>query len=318
MKLYSTIFLLFFYTTHFFAQSISGVVRDSVTKQSIEAVSFTMIDGKQSVLSDGFGNYHYTITDTSDKILVSCVGYQSVIIDLSGFLDKKQYLVNLSLIPHIEELKEIVVTNTSKGNYTLKKIGLRKNTAFSFLLQSGYEICTLIKTPYVQEQYVKSVILNIEKRLGRNPYLLNCYRINLYEYNVNVGKPGPKINVGDIIIFPENKNHALIIDVDSLMIPFPVKGLCVGIETIRLFDMPNDEESHDVSSSVRMKNYKSRDRIPAPLFSFAKSDDIEIQTWERNINEQANWEIARVKLVKDSSDKNLKINIQIKIKNDEK
>lgn len=318
MKLYCTLILSLFCVTNFFAQSICGVVRDSISKKPIEAVNFTMISGRQSVSANKLGKYQIMINDINDKLLVSCVGYQSIIIDLSNFLEKKDYLVNLSLIPHVEELKDIVITNISQGNYILKKIGLRKAVVLDFSVQFGHEVCTLVTTPYKEEQYLKKVLLSVEKRFNRD-YFLTHFKINFYEYDENHKKPGAKINIEDVIVFPENRSYDLIIDVNSLGIPFPIKGLCVGVEVINTYGIPYDLGLRDISSKEKLKNFKDEKLKPAPLLGFARSkNELYIQTWERNVNKQLGWSICPVKVTDKYSDLNLKVNVEIKIKKDEK
>ena len=318
MKLVYTFILVCFINTFSYSQIISGVVRDSISKKNIDAVNFTMINGKQTTIADGLGKYQMMITDTTDKLLVSCVGYQSILIDLNAFLDKKNYVLNLSLIPHIEELKEIIVTTTTKDNFTLKKIGLKKGIVLSWLIPSGNETCTLVKTPYKEEQYVKTVILNIEKRFEKE-FFLNHFKINFYEYNESKRQPGAKINTKEIIVLPENKNYALTVDVNSLHIPFPTKGLCIGVEAINTYGIPYDMGPRDISSKAKLINYKNQKIRPAPFLGFAKSNnDPDIQTWERNIDKGKEWGICPAKSTEKYADFNLKINIEVKIKNNEK
>jgi hypothetical protein len=319
MKLVHTIIFVCFINAYLSAQTISGMIKDSSSNQPISSVTISMLESKESVSSDNYGRYYMEIGNNKDKLLVSCVGYQSVLIDLNNFIDKNNYTIDLSLIPKVEELKEIVITNTSKGNYILKKIGLKKATDFGWLLQSGHEICTLVKTPFKEEQYIKSVILNLEKRLSRKSVLSNYFKINFYEYNENEKKPGAKINVEDIIIFPENKNYSLVIDVNTLSIPFPNKGLCIAIEAIKMLDISYDEGPRDISSKEKLKNYRNQKELPAPLFGFSKSNkDSDIQTWERNIDKQTAWGKCPVNQLERYSDTNLKINVEVKIKDNEK
>lgn len=300
------------------SQTILGVVKDTNTNQPIESVTISMLESKEAVSTDELGKYLINIKDNKDQLLVSCIGYQSVLIDLNSFIDKKIYTVDLSLIPQVEELKEIVVTNNSKGNYILKKVGLKKGIFITWLVQSGHEVSTLVKTPYKEEQYIKTVILNVEKRLGKI-FFLNHFKINFYEYDEKEKKPGAKINTEEIIVLPENKNYALAIDVNSLFIPFPLKGLCVGVESINTYGIPYDTGPHDISSKAKLQNFKDQKIRPAPFLGFARSNnDLDIQTWERNIDQQLDWGICPVTIGRKFSDLNLKINVEVKIKENEK
>lgn len=316
MKLAHTIIFLSFINTYLYSQTISGIIRDS--NKPIELVTISMLESKESVSSDNLGRYHIDIKNNKDKLLVSCIGYQSVLIDLKNFIDKKEYTVDLSLIPQVEELKEIVINNTYKGSYTLKKIGLKKGVVLAWLVQSGHEVCTLVKTPYSENQYVKTVILNVEKRLKKD-FFLNHFKINFYEYDEIQKKPGAKINTEEIIVLPENKNYALAVDVNSYGIPFPTKGLCIGVEVINTLGIPYDIGPSDISSKAKLQNFKDEKIRPAPFLGFARSNnDLEIQTWERNIDKQLDWGKCPATVEGKFSDINLKINVEVKIKENEK
>jgi hypothetical protein len=315
MKLVHTIIFIIicFINTNLFAQTISGVVKDSSSNQPIESVTVSMLESKETVSTDEFGNYLINISDNNDKLLISCIGYQSVLIDLNNFIDKKKYTVDLTLIPKIEELKEIVVANISKGDYVLNKVGLKKGVVLSWLVQSGHEVCTLVKTPYKKDQYIKTVILNVEKRL-KSEFYLNHFKINFYEYDEIKKEPGAKVNTEEIIVLPENNNYALTIDVNSYGIPFPTKGICIGVEVINTYGIPYDMGPHDISANAKLKNFKDEKILPAPFLGFARSNnDIDIQTWERNIDKQSGWGKCPATLGARYSDVNLKINVEVKI-----
>lgn len=151
MKSAYTFIFLCFINLFSHSQTILGVVKDTNTNQPIELVTISMLESKEAVSTDEFGKYQINISDNNDKLLVSCVGYQSILIDLKNFIDKKIYTVDLSLIPQVEELKEIIVTNNSTGNYILKKVGLKKGIVLTWLVQSVHEVSTLVKTPYTEE-----------------------------------------------------------------------------------------------------------------------------------------------------------------------
>lgn len=306
------IFLL--YNTCLNSQIISGIIKDSTNNNPIEFATISFLKGKEFYSTDEFGKYHININDNKDHLLVSCVGYQSVLIDLSNFIDKKIYTVDLSLIPQIEELKEIVVAYNYNANYIFKKIGLKKGVVLSWLVQSGHEVCTLVKTPYKEVQYIKTVILNINKSFKKG-YFLNHFKINFYEYDEKEKKPGAKIITDEIIVLPENKNYALAIDVNSYDIPFPTKGLCIGVEAINTLGIPYDMGPRDISSKQKLKNFKDEKIMPAPFLGFAQSNnDIDIQTWERNIDKQLDWVKCPATVGGKFSDINLKVNVDVKIK----
>ena len=310
------IFLLF--SNCLLAQSLAGVVLDNNSNLPIEKVNFTMLSGKQSFSSDSLGRFLISIKDTNDKLLVSCVGYQSVLVDLNNFIEDKVYEINLRLIPHVEELKEVVVDVNSKGNYTVKKVGIKKGTSLLYLVRSGYEVCTLVKTPFHEEQYVKAVILSVGKRTKKNVFM-NHFKINFYEYDSVLKKPGTKINTDDIIVFPENKNYELKVDVNHIGISFPEEGLCVGVEIINTYGIPYDLDPKDISSKLKLKNFNDEKTMPAPYLGLARSkNDSAIQTWERCISKQVDWVICPVKYGPKDSDLNLKVNVEVKLDMNEK
>jgi len=72
----------------------------------------------------------------------------------------------------------------------------------------------------------------------------------------------------------------------------------------------------DISSKQKLKNFKDEKIMPAPFLGFAQSNnDIDIQTWERNIDKQSDWVKCPATVGGKFSDINLKINVDVKIIN---
>ncbi len=85
-------------------QIITGSIFDAVSKEPLPGVNIIIEGTTQGTVSDNSGNYSITIPSENATLIVSYVGYDTERIETSG---KKQ--INISLIPNIKSLDEVVV-----------------------------------------------------------------------------------------------------------------------------------------------------------------------------------------------------------------
>ena len=313
-KIFYPLFIIFFINNFSYSQTVFGVIKDSVSNLPIASVNIIKIHDSESVSTDLLGKYKIKVNDSNDKLLVSCIGYQSVIISLNDFTVNKEYLVNLFLIPKSEILNEVVIGRNYSKKSALKKIGLKKAIVAGWFLQTGHEICTVIKNPFNEEEKLKTVILNLHKTVDI-PIIINYFKINFYEYNIKNHKPGNRINIEEIIVFPENKTYELNINLNSYNIYIPKDGVCVAIEAIKTITNVSNE-SRVLSSDREIKKVKYSRQIPSPYLVFTNSKKEEdIQTWERNVNTQTNWSLSKITSMPQFLNTNLKINLEVKVEN---
>jgi hypothetical protein len=238
MKIHKTLLATFIplVSNGSYSQIISGTIVDSISKKPIELATISLSTSNYTVLSNKAG--HFEIDHRKDKgnLQVSNIGYNTKSIVLS---DKEDYyLVYLS--PKTEELKEvIIISNNKPKNYSPDKfLKSKRDHEEDFGFQFDTENCVFILNPYHKKGKIKSLDLELKKVKGYNENNKNkidylaAFNIKFYSYDSHKNKPGKEIHNKNIIIEPENKTYTLKIDLDSLQIPFPENGVCVGVEII--------------------------------------------------------------------------------------
>ena len=95
---------------------------------------------------------------------------------------------------------------------------------------------------------------------------ISSFCVKFYEYDSINNKPSIELYDKNIIINPENKNYKLTVNIDSLKIPFPKNGICIGIESV----------------NTKYIKPKKTFAIIAPFIKFTKANDTEQTTsWVR-------------------------------------
>ena len=105
------------------AQTISGKIFDSETKEPIIGATIRTVTGLQSVTTNAEGKFNITIKDSSDSLQVSFVGYRSIIVESKPG-------VIIPLTPNSSPLQSIIVTaNREAGLRTQSPIAISKLSA---------------------------------------------------------------------------------------------------------------------------------------------------------------------------------------------
>lgn len=105
------------------AQTISGKIFDSETKEPIIGATIRTVTGLQSVTTNAEGKFNITIKGSSDSLQVSFVGYRSIIVESKPG-------VIIPLTPNSSPLQSIIVTaNREAGLRTQSPIAISKLSA---------------------------------------------------------------------------------------------------------------------------------------------------------------------------------------------
>jgi len=157
------------------AGAISGRVIDD-NGNPVAGSSITIKGTKTGVISDANGNFRLNVSNQSNTLVVSSVGYES-----REFIANKNNVVNVLLQPSVEKLSEVVVTgygvtNDDGGNfYTNEKYNKRKKEQSAIETSVAYQPTTVIyeiKDPYTVLNDGKTYTVDID-----------AFEINaLYEY----------------------------------------------------------------------------------------------------------------------------------------
>ncbi len=274
MKIWFSV-LIILITNFGYSQIISGKIVDSISQKPLDLATISFKNSSYNVLSDAEGRFKIDGINLPSYLLVSNIGYKTKKIEISA--KENNYVINLS--PQIEQLDEILIVSTKKKvEYNGDKRLKSKNENSEYVgFQFNTENCVYVKNPYNKKGKIKSIILEVSKLKG---YLENkkykidylaTFNLKFYKYDIQKNKPGKEIYSKNLIIEPENKNYKLTIDVDSLQIPFPENGVCVGVEII----------------NTKYKNPKTTFAYISPVMNFYKNTEFSpTNSWIRYRNEE--------------------------------
>lgn len=249
------LFLLIVQSTY--SQTLEGKVIDSVTNQPIEYANITLMTKNKGVYANIDGDYNFDISKhLYDTLKVSSIGYNSKLIILDKFENKKNIKLDISLSQKITQLDEVVL-NLKKKKYNKKHtIGEDKesNAAVSSLI--GYETCVLIENPFNKEGKLDEIYIKLRKR--KNTQFIASLNIKFYSFDKINQKPGYELYTKNLIVKPKNRNYTLNINVKDMDIYLPKEGMCIGVEFI---DPNNESKKYDVIGPMYRFTYSTEENL---------------------------------------------------------
>ncbi|ELY2010275.1 carboxypeptidase-like regulatory domain-containing protein [Flavobacterium psychrophilum] len=283
-------FLLFSIITFSYSQNISGIILDSISKKPLELASVTVNKTNRGVYSDAEGKFKISLTNENDYLLISYLGYTTKKVCASNFIKTKENNSIFYLSSTTERLNEVFVQNKKiEYGWSQSIQSKRENTRF-FGFQFGTENCTYIKNSEHKKGKTTAVILDLKKITQYNKDnpkwkldYISDYNIKFYEIDLQNNRPGAEIYNKDIIVNPENKTRNFKISIDSLNIPFPESGVCVGVEMI----------------NTRYKNPKEVFATIGPRINFTENRDTNpVMAWSR-FRYDKEWKFEPVARIQD-------------------
>ena len=231
MNTYKCIFCAFMFMTSnvLIAQEVSGYVT-STDNDSLSYVSVYLKNKKIGVVTNDIGQYKLTsdiLSETTDTMAFSCIGYKSKKIPVSVFLENiSTGNVNISLETDCIVLQEVNITpNKDKP----KDYGMfHLNSPFIFLMsgQPSSKLIVFVENTDKITRFIKTVNIKIQKSNDKTKKLriFFCQKTENGFQNINVADK-------DILISDFSKSR-IKTDVSKYQIPFEEEGIYIGIEWI--------------------------------------------------------------------------------------
>lgn len=158
-----------------------------------------------------------------DKIELSCIGYESKILNKITLNQNTIYLKKGTI-----NLNEVII---SKKNVQLLGYTNKKKSQSSGL-GKGIETVVFIENIANKPLYIQSFLFNLREAKKKA-----TIRIHFYKLLPNKFEPGEEINAEDIIHLIDEKNKGLVeIDVAQYGLYLPSEGAFVGIESLGVLD----------------------------------------------------------------------------------
>lgn len=264
-----------------YSQTLNGNVIDADSNVAIDLASVYFKESKYTIFTNSEGNFSVVIDPKNKKeaLVISSIGYEDLEIDLKKYTENIEYKSTFKLIPKVQVLDEITISNEKIDYSWAKTITSKRKPRAGFSFQFGFENVTLVQNPYFNNGKIKKVILSLKKATEdpKQPKwkidYITAYNIKFYKYDARSQKPGEELYNKNIIVEPGNKTQDFVIDVDSLNILFPKEGVCVGVEYV----------------NIKYVNPKSSFATIAPTMNFYEEEKLKpIVSWSRYRGED--WE----------------------------
>lgn len=247
------------------AQQIQGIVKDSLTNEILPLANITFLKSNLGTNSNLEGEYRLNIKGHSaDSLKISYIGYKPQYHPLTKFTENENYTLNFKLTEDQSQLGEVVI-ETSTIKYNRERIFSEERSGdIAVFAQIGYEMAFYVENPKAKIGRIKSVKLYVRK--NRNADFVAKYRINVYSYDNETGKPGDNLLTQNVVIAPKNKTYQYVINLEKFKVPFPENGVCIGIElvdennTSKKWDKigPGLRFTHGEAKQLTFGNYRNR------------------------------------------------------------
>lgn len=271
--------VLFLFSNVLNAQVLNGVVIDRNSQKQMDLASVFFKESGYTVFTNSEGKFSIKIQNKNDNLVISSIGYEDLMVSLKEFNSEKEYEKVFEIIPKVQTLDEVVISNKKIEYGWAKTINSKRKPWEGFSFQFGCENVTLVQNPYFKNGKIKKVILSLDKATEdrKQPKwkidYTTAYNIKFYKYDARNQKPGEELYNKNIIVEPGNKTQDFVIDVDSLNIPFPREGVCVGVEYV----------------NTRYVNPKITFASIAPTMNFYQEEKLKpIISWMRSRGD--NWQ----------------------------
>ncbi len=251
-----TLFLFYLGRTNA-QKDFKGRVVDENTKEPIPFVNIGIIEEGVGTVSDEEGLFHLFLEpnrfESNTQILFSALGYETLYISISDIKFVYNQYPDIILKPSLVELNEVVVSNKGERfiadnigyrNYGVKNYGYWKDN-----IALGGELATRI----VAKNGLRR-LNQFEFEVWHNPSDSLLLRVNIYEDDGTIGKPGTNLNTSGKNILTVVKKDDRMVKVD--LSPFDIytkSDFIISLELLKVYG----EEDLGLILSATLNGYGS-------------------------------------------------------------
>ncbi|MGA0556091.1 carboxypeptidase-like regulatory domain-containing protein [Larkinella sp. VNQ87] len=255
--------------------TIRGQVRVEGDEKPVSYALITEPQHRFGTYADAQGQFTARIPEGIDSLLISCVGFESLALPLTGLRDSTLY----RLRPKPNVLTEVVVKGQKPRLATVGALRKRAPIVWGNCSGRNIEFALYVRNPNGLRGYLHRVSYLI----ARGGVPTAPFRVRVYA-NTD-GEPGEDLLPQSVISAGRRGNTWCEVDLSRFQIAFPKEGLFIAMEWL-----PTDEARYQFSTSFKMpdgqKNVRacfgqylafSRELRPATYW-----ERINGGTWRRN------------------------------------
>ncbi|ATA75052.1 hypothetical protein CGC52_06240 [Capnocytophaga sp. H2931] len=228
------IILLFIISFSMYSQTLEGFVIDSLTQEPLPYANISFLDRNIGVSADENGFFKLDISKKeSESVLISFVGYESKVVSLEKYVENRKYTQKINLLPTTEVLEEVVLVEKQLQKAKKTDVGtFHKKDVFLNSVPFGYEKAVFIENKTRKTGQITAVMLYFKSETNELYEQLEAFfRLNFYNVD-DRGFPKETLSKELFLIKPGVKQQKIRVDLSNYGLPFPEKGIFVGVEVI--------------------------------------------------------------------------------------
>ncbi|MGV3557586.1 carboxypeptidase-like regulatory domain-containing protein [Larkinella arboricola] len=242
-------FLLFvslFGSSYVLAQTtINGRVLIQTTEQPVSYALISEPQHRFGTYADAQGRFTARIPQQVDTLLISCVGFESLLIPLTSLTDSTVF----RLQPKSNVLTEVIVRGRKPRLTTVG--ATRKWAPIVWGNCSGRNIEFALYVRNVNE--IRGYLHRVSYLIARGGIPTAPFRVRVYANTE--GEPGEDLLPQSVVIAARRGNIWCEVDLSRFQIRFPKEGLFIAMEWL-----PTDEARYRFSTSFKMPDGQKNER----------------------------------------------------------
>lgn len=229
---------------------IKGVVRDSITKETLPLVNISVLGENKGTTSELDGSFRLP-EDIGKKLVFSLLGYQKKTLEVKPnmqvLLQPDEIALNEVIVDNRKKTKKLEIGPETPGVYEAYDRGPRTDTRF-FEYHSSYN----------KTRNIDAITVRTDSKVKDA-----TFKIHLYEPDAN-GFPGKEILRENLVVSVDKGVKNTLFKLEKYHLKMPKTGLFVGIEKLMI-------EKNQLEPG---EGYQSGVYYPLILYSSAEKDKI--------------------------------------------
>lgn len=216
-------------------KNCTGFIVDKNTSKAIPYATVGLVRENKGVSADEQGAFGISVSFPNlDSFIISCVGYETQILPVSAWANGSA----VSLRQKTSIMKEVVISNKPKLDYTLNGFGHCSSNWYRIGLETIYQLAQRFEAP---EQGMQLTELALCKDPSES-----IFRFRIYGLDSTCQCPSK--DLVDTVIEIKSKDSHLLINLENYTIIIPQKTFFVAIEWLFI---PFNEQIEKVKRNGR-------------------------------------------------------------------
>ncbi|GAB3267934.1 hypothetical protein GCM10027347_37130 [Larkinella harenae] len=205
-------------------------------------MSYALISEPQhrfGTYADAQGSFTARIPEKIDTLLISCVGFENLLLPLNGFSQSDTAVFRLR--PKSNVLAEIVVRGRKPRLATVGATRKRAPIVWGNCSGRNIEFALHVRNP----KGIRGYLQRVSYLIARGGVATAPFRVRVYANEG--GEPGEDLLPQSLVVAARRGNTWCEVDLSRYQISFPKEGLFIAMEWL-----PTDEDRYKFATSFKM------------------------------------------------------------------